>query len=114
MKILFLHAWQSVLGSVKPTFLAQHGHTVLNLKLPDEGFAKVINLWLTGPDTLGLWQSAPTTRVGLPVIGGALVCLGLMLMVATIQLFVTVGEGDAGPVEPDATARSSGRLPPCP
>jgi len=22
-------------------------------------------LWLTGPDTLGLWQSAPATRVAL-------------------------------------------------
>ena len=41
-------------------------------------------LWLTGPDTLGLWQSAPATRVGLPVLGGALVCLGLVLLVATI------------------------------
>jgi len=34
-------------------------------------------LWLTRPDTLGLWQSVPATRVGLPVLGGALVCLGL-------------------------------------
>jgi hypothetical protein len=27
MKILFLHGWQSVPGGVKPTYLAQHGHT---------------------------------------------------------------------------------------
>ena len=36
MKILFLHGWQSVPGGVKPTFLAQHGHEVINPKLPDE------------------------------------------------------------------------------
>jgi hypothetical protein len=46
---------------------------------------------LTGPDTLGLWQSYPATRVLLPILGAALVCLGLVLMVATIRLFVTVG-----------------------
>ena len=35
MKILFLHGWTSKPGGVKPTFLAQHGHTVLNPALPD-------------------------------------------------------------------------------
>ncbi|RMD62660.1 alpha/beta hydrolase, partial [Candidatus Parcubacteria bacterium] len=30
MKILFLHGWQSAPGGVKPTYLALHGHTVLN------------------------------------------------------------------------------------
>ena len=29
MKILFLHGWQSVPGGVKPTFLARHGHEVI-------------------------------------------------------------------------------------
>jgi hypothetical protein len=43
-------------------------------------------LCLTGPDTLGLWQSYPATRVGLPAVGSALMCLGLVLMVATIRL----------------------------
>lgn len=38
MKILFLHAWRPVSQGVKPTFLAQHGHTVLNPKLPDDDF----------------------------------------------------------------------------
>src|ERR1022692_4532100 len=36
MKILFLHGWHSVPGGVKPTFLAQHGHEVVNPKLPDD------------------------------------------------------------------------------
>jgi hypothetical protein len=44
MKILFLHGWQSVPGGVKPTFLAQHGHTVINPKLPDEDFAAAVKI----------------------------------------------------------------------
>jgi hypothetical protein len=38
MKILFLHGWTSVPGGVKPTYLAQQGHEVLNPALPDEDF----------------------------------------------------------------------------
>jgi protein-S-isoprenylcysteine O-methyltransferase Ste14 len=57
-------------------------------------------LWLTGPDTLGLWQSAPATRVVLPVLGGALACLGLVLTVASIRLFMTVGQGTLAPWDP--------------
>ena len=38
MKILFLHGCTAKPGGVKPTFLPQHGHTVINLKLPDEDF----------------------------------------------------------------------------
>ena len=44
MKILFLHGWQSVPGGVKPTFLAQHGHEVINPKLPDEDFAAAVKI----------------------------------------------------------------------
>src|SRR3954453_12299542 len=44
MKILFLHGWQSVPGGVKPTFLAQHGHEVLNPKLPDEDFTEAVRI----------------------------------------------------------------------
>jgi protein-S-isoprenylcysteine O-methyltransferase Ste14 len=57
-------------------------------------------LWLTGLDTLGLWRSAPATLLGLPVLGGALLCLGLVLVVATIRLFVTVGKGTLAPWNP--------------
>ncbi len=38
MKLLFLHGWQSVVGGVKPSFLAAQGHEVLNPALPDEDF----------------------------------------------------------------------------
>ena len=44
MKILFLHGWQSVPGGVKPTFLAQNGHEVINPKLPDEDFAAAVKI----------------------------------------------------------------------
>ena len=42
MKVLFLHGWQSVPGGVKPTFLAKHGHKVINPKLPDDDFAEAV------------------------------------------------------------------------
>jgi hypothetical protein len=44
MKILFLHGWKSVPGGVKPTFLAQHGHEVINPKLPDEDFEAAVRI----------------------------------------------------------------------
>lgn len=44
MKILFLHGWQSVPGGVKPSYLASHGHEVLNPKLPDEDFDEALRI----------------------------------------------------------------------
>src|SRR5215471_16805398 len=44
MKILFLHGWQSVPGGVKPSYLAQHGHEIINPKLPDEDFAAAVRI----------------------------------------------------------------------
>ena len=44
MKILFLHGWQSVPGGVKPTFLKEHGHEVLNPKLSDADFQSAVEL----------------------------------------------------------------------
>ena len=44
MKILFLHGWQSVPGGVKPTFLKESGHDVLNPKLPDDDFPAAVRL----------------------------------------------------------------------
>jgi hypothetical protein len=38
MTILFLHGWTSIPGGVKPTFLADHGHEVINPKLNDDDF----------------------------------------------------------------------------
>ena len=44
MVILFLHGWQSVVGGVKPTYLRDHGHTVINPKLPDENFDEAVHI----------------------------------------------------------------------
>lgn len=38
MKILFLHGWNSVPGGVKPTYLKDHGHEVVNPALDDGDF----------------------------------------------------------------------------
>ncbi len=57
-------------------------------------------LWLGGTDTLGLWRSVPSSKVFLPFIGIICVCLGLLLIVVTIRLFVTVGKGTLAPWEP--------------
>jgi alpha-beta hydrolase superfamily lysophospholipase len=43
-KILFLHGWNSVPGGVKPSFLARHGHEVINPKLPDEDFVEAVRI----------------------------------------------------------------------
>ena len=44
MKILFLHGWTSTPGGKKPTYLAQHGHTVLNPALPDDDFDEAVRI----------------------------------------------------------------------
>ena len=44
MTILFLHGWQSVPGGVKPTYLVDHGHTVINPALPDDDFAEAVRI----------------------------------------------------------------------
>jgi hypothetical protein len=44
MKILFLHGWPSVPGGVKPTFLAQQGHEVIEPNLPDEDFEEALRM----------------------------------------------------------------------
>jgi hypothetical protein len=36
LKILFLHGWNSVPGGVKPSYLASHGHEVINPALSDD------------------------------------------------------------------------------
>lgn len=44
MTILFFHGWQSTIGGVKPTFLTQCGHTVINPRLPDEDFQEAVRI----------------------------------------------------------------------
>lgn len=44
MKVLFLHGWTSVPGGLKPTYLKDHGHDVLNPSLPDEDFDESVRI----------------------------------------------------------------------
>jgi alpha-beta hydrolase superfamily lysophospholipase len=43
-RVLFLHGWNSIPGGAKPTYLAGHGHTVLNPALPDDDFAEAVRI----------------------------------------------------------------------
>jgi len=44
MNILFLHGWQSTPGGLKPTYLRDSGHTVLNPALPDDDFDAAVRI----------------------------------------------------------------------
>jgi alpha-beta hydrolase superfamily lysophospholipase len=44
VKVLFLHGWTSTPGGVKPTYLARHGHVVINPALPDEDFSEAVRI----------------------------------------------------------------------
>jgi hypothetical protein len=43
MKVLFLYGLNSTLG-IKPTYLKDHGHTVLNPALPDDDFDEAVRI----------------------------------------------------------------------
>ena len=38
MKILYLHGWNSACGGVKPSYLAEQGHQIIEPELPDDDF----------------------------------------------------------------------------
>jgi predicted esterase YcpF (UPF0227 family) len=44
LKVLFLHGWQSSPGGIKPTYLKDHGHEVLNPALPDDDFDAAVKI----------------------------------------------------------------------
>ncbi|MGH8008592.1 MAG: alpha/beta fold hydrolase, partial [Candidatus Binatia bacterium] len=44
MKILFLHGWGAMPGGLKPTFLRDHGHEVVNPHLPDDDFEESVRI----------------------------------------------------------------------
>jgi predicted peptidase len=57
--ILFLHGWTSQPGGVKPSYLAAHGHSVINPALPDDDFAESVRI-----AQAALVQHQPTVVVG--------------------------------------------------
>ncbi len=44
LKILFLHGWHSVVGGVKPTFLKEAGHEVIQPSLDDDDFELAVRI----------------------------------------------------------------------
>jgi ABC-type uncharacterized transport system substrate-binding protein len=44
VRSLFLHGWQSTRGGVKPTYLKDHGHAVLNPALADDDFDAAVRI----------------------------------------------------------------------
>lgn len=44
MRILFLHGWTSTPSGVKPTYLVDHGHEVINPKLDDDDFERAVKI----------------------------------------------------------------------
>lgn len=44
MRILFLQGWHSVPGGVKPTYLKEHGHEVINPALDDDDFDVAVRM----------------------------------------------------------------------
>jgi hypothetical protein len=44
MKILFLHGWQSVPGGVKPSYLIEHGHEVIDPALDDDDWDEAVRI----------------------------------------------------------------------
>ena len=75
MKILFLHGWHSVPGGLKPSFLAQHGHEVINPPLDDDDFDQAVRTAQAGDEQYqpypvagalehGMWQSI--SAAGMP------------------------------------------------
>ena len=44
MLIFFLHGWQSTPSGVKPTYVNDHGHEVVNPALPDDDFHAAVRI----------------------------------------------------------------------
>jgi hypothetical protein len=44
MKILYLHGWKSVPGGVKPSFIARHGHELIEPVLPQDDFESAVRI----------------------------------------------------------------------
>lgn len=70
MKILFLHGLGSTPGGIKPTYLAEHGHEVVNPHLPDDDFTASVHIAQSAYD-----RSHPDVVVGSSRGGAVAMCI---------------------------------------
>jgi hypothetical protein len=75
----------------------QHLRAILLLPGMAAVVVPALLIFLTGPDPFGLGESTSALRVAVLTLGVAFIALGLVLMVATIRLFGTVGQGILAP-----------------
>ena len=96
MKILFLHGWNSVPGGVKPTYLKDHGYTVINPALDDDDFTLAVKTAQAAFD-----QHQPQVVVG-SSRGGA-VAMNINISDATLVLLCPAWKnwGTAKTVKPN-------------
>src|SRR5262245_11794952 len=108
MKILFLHGWNSVPGGVKPSYLIQHGHDVINPKLSDEIFEEAVRTAQTEFD-----RHHPAVVVG-SSRGGAVamnIKSGDARLVLLCPAWIEMGNGEdrqAGYADPACESRRRG------
>ncbi|MBC8447318.1 MAG: isoprenylcysteine carboxylmethyltransferase family protein [Chloroflexi bacterium] len=82
--------------------IAKHIRAIVLLPIMATIVIPGVILLLTRPVSPGWALSPPLSLIPL-VLGLALVCLGLLLMVETVRLFAVVGEGTLAPWDPTRT-----------
>ena len=96
--ILFLHGWHSIPGGVKPTYLKDHGHTVINPALDDDDFALAVKIAQTEFDKHQPQVVVGSSRGGAVAMNINSGTVKLVLLCPAWRKFGTVGTVKPGTV----------------